>query len=149
MRGFSRLDGAMGGSRRNENDRQRVARQINNPDVIVSDAEKQRCREAVDAYHHQLKAWMEDDPSPSLGVACIAGYGWLELYCGGCRTVTSIDLAALNVHPLTKIKNLAFRQRCTWCRGDGPTPKILGLKAGPPETAAEHWKRKKAGDQSA
>lgn len=132
---------AMGGSRRNDNDEKRVAATINNPDVIVSDIEKRRCLDSVEAYHHQLKAWMKDDPSPSVGVACIAGYGWMEVYCGGCRTLTTIDLAGLNVHPLTKVKNVAARLRCTRCRGDGPIAAVRGLRKGPHETLAERARR--------
>ncbi len=131
----------MGGSRRNENDRKRIAAQITNPDVIVSDAEKRRCIDSVIAYNHQLKAWMEDEPCPSMGVACIAGFGWLEVYCGGCRQVATIDLAGLNAHPLTKVKNIAVRLKCERCRGNGPTAKILSLRKGPHETLADRAHR--------
>ncbi|MBB5051103.1 hypothetical protein HNQ36_001057 [Afipia massiliensis] len=132
----------MGGSRRNDNDRRRVAGIIENPDVVVAEAERRRCIESVKAYNLQLKAWHEAEPCPSMGVACIAGFGWMEVYCGGCRQVASIDLAALNVHPLTKVVNIAARLRCERCRGNGPTAKILELKATPPETVADRYRRR-------
>lgn len=133
----------MGGSRRTSHDRQRIARQIMNPDVIVAEAEKRRCVDSVTAYNLQIKAWHEDDPCPSLGVACIAGYGWMEVYCGGCRQISSIDLAGLNVHPLTPVKMVADRLSCRRCNGMAPAAKILELKQRPPETVDDRLRRKR------
>jgi hypothetical protein len=33
------------------------------------------------------------------GTALKAGYRWLDVYCGGCRQVKPIDLAAIDIHP--------------------------------------------------
>ncbi len=140
--GLRRFYAAMGGNRRTEDDRQRIAQRITNPDVIVSEAEKRRCIDSVTAYNLQIKAWHEVEPCPSMGVACIAGYNWMEVYCGGCRQVASIDLAELNVHPLTKVVNIAARLRCERCRGNGPTAKVLELKRSRPETVSERYSRR-------
>lgn len=131
----------MGGSRRTESDRARIARTIINPDVIVTEAEKRRCLEAVEAYNLQIECWKESDPSPSMGVACMAGFGWMEVWCGGCRTVVSIDLAGLHAHPLTRVYDIAKRLSCTRCYGQGPTPQIRGLRRHRPETIAERRDR--------
>lgn len=75
----------MGGSRKTERDRIRVARQITGADLIVDEARRQRCVEAVETWRLQLRAWRSVEPSPIIGVALIAGYWWLDVLCEGCR----------------------------------------------------------------
>jgi hypothetical protein len=35
----------------------------------------------------------------AIGTALKAGYRWLDVYCGGCRQVQAVDLAAVDIHP--------------------------------------------------
>lgn len=130
----------MGGSRATTADRERVAKTILNPDAIVTEVERRRCVDAVEAYNHLITIWHATEPCPSLGVACIAGHPWLEVYCAGCESVKSIDLAGLNYHPQTRVTSIAFRMRCTVCGRKGP--KITGLRAKPQESIQDEQSRK-------
>lgn len=130
----------MGGSRATTADRERVARTILNPDAIVTEVERRRCVESVEAYNLQIEAWHSTEPCPSLGAACIGGHPWLEVYCSGCESVKTVDLAGLNFHPLTRVTAIAFRMRCTVCSRKGP--RITGLRAKPQESVQGEQSRR-------
>jgi hypothetical protein len=104
----------------------------------VEKAEVEKCLEAVKSYNHLIEAWRCTDPSPSLGVAVIAGYRWLEVFCGGCRQIAHIDLVQVKRHPLTPISRIAKQLRCERCNRQGPSPTIRGLRCAPPETVARY-----------
>jgi hypothetical protein len=54
-------------------------------------AERERCAAIVERWN----AAPTHDWSPAVGTALKAGYRWLDVYCGGCREVKPIDLAAI------------------------------------------------------
>jgi hypothetical protein len=56
-------------------------------------AERERCAAIVERWN----AAPTHDWSPAVGTALKAGYRWLDVYCGGCRDVKPIDLAAITV----------------------------------------------------
>lgn len=120
-------------------DLERLVQTITNPDAIVSEVEKRRCWDAVMAYNALVSQHHRTTPCPSLGVACIAGHGWMEVYCQGCRSKKRIDLAGLRVHPQMPIDKIASRLRCTVCRARGPS--IQGLFSEPIETIYQQRQR--------
>lgn len=134
----------MGGSRSNEHDRNRVARQITDPDAVIGDLERARCVQSVTAWNLLIEAWHTTEPSPSLGTALVARHHYLKVLCRACRQVSFIDLRSLNQHPLTPLTSIVGRLRCySRCDGAGP-PTALGLTSTPPETALEYWMRVKS-----
>jgi hypothetical protein len=56
-------------------------------------------RECCAAIVERWNAAPTHDWSPAIGTALKAGYRWLDVYCGGCRQMKPIDLAAVNIHP--------------------------------------------------
>lgn len=146
----SRYGPRMGGSRKTERDIERVARQITGADLIVDEARRQRCAEAIETWRMQISAWRTAEPSPVIGVALIAGYYWLDVYCEGCRQVATLDLRKVNRHERTKLANLTLGLRCTRCTGGyGPMARIVGISNAPPETVLErHFRvRRERGSQ--
>jgi hypothetical protein len=132
----------MGGSRPNEHDRERVAQQITDPDVIISQAELDRCRRSVETWHGMMARWRTTEPSPPIGAALYAGYCWLELYCPACRQVARVDLRPLDRHPRTPVHIIAAQCKCQRCGRDAPFPVIQGLHKAPQESAQDTWMRK-------
>lgn len=120
-------------------DIEELVRTILNPDAIVSEVERQRCLASVLAYKEMVEHHGRMEPCPSLGVACIAGHGWMDVYCRGCRSKKSIDLAELNVHPQARLTAIAAMLRCTVCGERGPS--IQGLYSRPLETMAQQSQR--------
>ena len=69
-----------------------------------------------------------------VGLVCaalVAGTPFADVFCPGCRTSRSIDLRAIDRHPLASVGSLVLGLRCSWCRGNAPMPKIAGLYAVP------------------
>ena len=88
----------------------------------------------------QIRAWRRVEPSPVIGVALLAGYYWLDIYCEGCRQVATLDLRKLNRHERTKLANLTLNWRCSNCHGD-PFASIVGISDQPPETVMDRYLR--------
>jgi hypothetical protein len=61
----------------------------------TSAVERQRYAAIVESWN----AAPTHDWSPAIGTALKAGYRWLDVYCGGCRQVKPVDLAAVDIHP--------------------------------------------------
>jgi hypothetical protein len=101
----------------------------------TSAAERERCAVIVKRWN----AAPTHDWSPAIGTALKAGYRWLDVYCGGCRQVKPIDLAAVDIHPQAGLTSLILMLRCRQCGGNGPLPKLIGLSRFPPDAAAA-WK---------
>jgi hypothetical protein len=98
----------------------------------TSAAERERCVAIVECWN----AAPTHDSSPAIGTALKAGYRWLDVYCGGCRQVKPIDLAAVDIHPQACLTSLILSLRCRQCGGHGPLPKLLGLSRFLPVRAA-------------
>jgi hypothetical protein len=88
----------------------------------TSAAERERCA-AIAARIH--------DWSPAIGSALTAGYRWLDVYCGGCRQVKPVDLAAVDIHPHACLTSLILSLRCGQCGGHGPLPRLVRLSRFP------------------
>jgi hypothetical protein len=74
--------------------------------------------------------------SPTIRAAIVAGMPWVDIHCPGCRTNRSLDLRAIDRHPLASVGSLVLGLRCSWCRGAAPMPKISGLYAAAPSATA-------------
>jgi hypothetical protein len=72
------------------------------------------------------------DWSPAIGTALKAGYRWLDVYCGGCKQVKSVDLAAVDIHQAACLTCLILMLRCRQSGGHGPLPRLAGLSLFPP-----------------
>jgi hypothetical protein len=73
----------------------------------TSAAEWERC-----ADRGTLERCTTHDWSPAIGTALKAGYRSLDVYCGGCRQVKAVDLAAVDMHRqacLTSLILIDFR----------------------------------------
>jgi hypothetical protein len=70
--------------------------------------------------------------SPTIRAAIVAGTPWLDVYCSGCKTSRTIDIRAIDRHPLASIGSLVLGLRCSWCPGSARMPIITGLHALPP-----------------
>jgi hypothetical protein len=90
----------------------------------TSAAERQRCAAIVERWN----AAPTHDWSPAIGTALTAGYRWLDVYCGGCRQVKPVDLAAVTQACLT---SLILMLRCRECGGHGPLPRLVQLSRFP------------------
>jgi hypothetical protein len=55
----------------------------------------------------------------------------------GCGTSRAIDLRTEDRHPLASVGTMVLGLRCSWRPGSAPMPKLLGLYALPPATAAK------------
>src|SRR5215207_8719828 len=65
------------------------------------------------------KMWSDGgpiDPSPTVDQAIHGGYPWLEIKCSRCKTLRSVDLAALKHAPTTRVHDVASRLTCQRCR---------------------------------
>jgi hypothetical protein len=60
----------------------------------------------------------------------------MDVFCPGCGTNRTIDLRALDRHPLASVGTLVLGLRCSWCPGSARMPKLLGLYALPPPAGA-------------
>jgi len=101
----------------------------------TSAAERERCAAIVERWN----AAPTHDWSPAIGTALKAGYLWLDVYCGGCRLVKPIDLAAVDVHPQAGLTSLILMLWCCQRGGYGPLPRLVGLSRFPPR-AIGTWK---------
>ena len=54
-------------------------------------------------------------PSPTLGDAISAGFGYLEVKCLGCETHSTVDLTTLRRPKATPVHELERRMRCRQC----------------------------------
>jgi hypothetical protein len=70
--------------------------------------------------------------SPTIRAAILAGMPWLDVYCPGGCTSRTIDIRALDRHPLATVGSLAIGLKCSMCPGAAPLPVIRGLHAHPP-----------------
>jgi len=70
--------------------------------------------------------------SPTIECALIAGCPWLYVYCPGCQTSRAVDIRTLDRHPGAFVGSLVLGLKCSWCAGQAPMPRLLGLHALPP-----------------
>jgi hypothetical protein len=90
----------------------------------------------IQRWNDQLSRGRDMLWSPTIRAALLAGTPWLDVFCPGCGTSRAIDLRILDRHPLASVGTLVLGLRCSWCPGSAPMPKLLGLYALPPATAA-------------
>jgi hypothetical protein len=58
------------------------------------------------------------------------GYRWLDVYCGGCRHVKAVDLAAVAMHPQARLTSLILMHEIGRPR-EGPAnqgPAVVALR---------------------
>jgi hypothetical protein len=99
----------------------------------TSAAERGRCAAVVERWN----AAPTHDWSPAIGTALKAGYRWLDVYCGGCRQVKPIDLAAVDVHPQACLTSLILMLHCRQCGGYGPLPQLIGVARQMPDRGVD------------
>ena len=95
-------------------------------------ATRERARWIVEQWNVELAGEALPLWSPSMRCAIVAGLPWLEIYCPGCGTTRAIDMRTVDRHQEASVASLVFGLRCSWCRGDAPMPRLLGLHALPP-----------------
>jgi hypothetical protein len=80
----------------------------------------------MDAWNERVHIHL--DPSPSIGVALLAGHNWLQVYCPGCRQAKQVDLRDIDRHRGATIGSLIPHLSCRDCdgRGGAPFAKIKG-----------------------
>jgi hypothetical protein len=100
--------------------------------VAVNRAAREEAVRVVERWNAAIAAGHDVWWSPTIRAALVAGMPHADVYCPGCRTSRSIDLRAIDRHPLASVGSLVLGLRCSWCRGNAPMPKIAGLYAVPP-----------------
>jgi hypothetical protein len=94
---------------------------------------------------HRDRGTLERGAGARLVPALKAGYRWLDVYCGGCRLVKPIDLAAIDIHPQASLTSLILSLQCRQCGRHGPMPQLIGLSRFPPVVALEGIVSKRLG----
>jgi hypothetical protein len=89
-------------------------------------ADKRRLGEALirEADSLACQSWNEKmwsdggpaQPSPTIGQAINGGFGWLEVKCSRCKTLSSVDLAAIDRPSDTPVHLLEGRLDCKKCK---------------------------------
>jgi hypothetical protein len=106
-------------------------------------ARKEADRLACDAWNKRMLGFHGPaQPSPTLGDALNAGYGFLEVHCHGCETHQTVDLTTVRRPKTMPIHELERWMRCRNCS------KLRGffLQAQQPDRAAH---REDFGERSA
>jgi len=82
----------------------------------AKEARKQADRLAVDAWNKRMLGFKGPaQPSPTLGDALNAGYGYLEVRCLGCNTHQTVALDIVRRPKATPIHELERYMRCKDC----------------------------------
>ena len=82
----------------------------------AAEARKQADRLSVEAWNKRMLAFKGPaQPSPTLGEAINAGYGYLEVRCLGCDTNQTVALDIIRRPKVTPIHELERRMRCQDC----------------------------------
>jgi|SRR5690242_5906543 hypothetical protein len=80
------------------------------------EARKEADRLSVEAWNKRMLAFKGPaQPSPTLGEAINAGYGYLEVRCLGCDTNQTVALDVIRRPKATPIHELERRMRCQDC----------------------------------
>jgi hypothetical protein len=82
----------------------------------AKEARRQADRLAVDAWNKRMLGFKGPaQPSPTLGDALNAGYGYLEVRCPGCNTHQTVALDIVRRPKTTPIHELERYMRCKDC----------------------------------
>jgi hypothetical protein len=82
----------------------------------AAEARKQADRLAVEAWNGRMLGFQGPaQPSPTLGDALNAGYGYLEVKCLGCNTHQTVALDIVRRPKATPIHELERYMRCRQC----------------------------------
>src|ERR1700693_2359942 len=90
-------------------------------------AKREEAVRVVEAWNAAVAAGRDMWWAPTIRAAIVAGRPWADIHCPGCRTNRSLDLRAIDRHPLASVSSLVLGLRCSWCRGAGPMPQITRL----------------------
>jgi hypothetical protein len=94
----------------------------------------------VDKWNAELADGKRPQFSPTLEAAFRARRPWLRLHCGGRAQQYEIDLRRIVRPPDFPIMALRATLVCeSLCRGEGPTPTLLGLAALPYDRKRVTW----------
>ena len=93
--------------------------------------ERSRRVKAVEDWNFRMGIGANDrdpDPCPSIRLAVVSGYHWLEVFCPGCRMTGYVDLTTLEHLPATKLSSLIPSLSCRAnCRGHAPFARLRCL----------------------
>jgi hypothetical protein len=89
---------------------------------ILADAER-----LVATWNARQEAHMPMLFSPTIGAAITARHWFLWVRCPACRTMSSIDLRALDRHPNATVTSLIPALSCRSCRPHAPFAELLRL----------------------
>lgn len=76
---------------------------------------------------------------PTVAVAIAAKAPVLEVLCPGCRSIGSVDLRTLDLHPDAPISALIPKLSCRRCSPQPPLATLLALRAGAPTWRDAEW----------
>jgi len=65
--------------------------------------------------------------APTIGAAMVARYWYLWVHCPACRTVSAVDLRALDRHGGAAITSLIPALSCRLCRPNAPFAELVRL----------------------
>ena len=100
-------------------------------------AQKKLCVKAVKEWNRLMERRLKPGWSPTIRVALVAEYQWLDLWCPGCRQIKQVDLRTPSQHPQTTLHGLIPKLSCRDCRPSPPLAKLVRL--------SEHkWESKNA-----
>jgi hypothetical protein len=97
---------------------------------------KPKARRVVERWNAELAAGHDVWWSPTIPAAIVAGMPWLDVYCPGRKTSRTIDIQAIDRHPLASVGGLVIGLRYSWCPGSAPMPRVTGLREWPAAAAA-------------
>ena len=110
-------------------------------EAIASFARDQQATAIVDRWNAELADRKRPQFSPTLEAAFRSGRPWLRVYCPGCQQQTDVDLRRIVRPQAFPVMGLRAALVCeTLCRGQGPTPELLGLHQLPFERRRVTWK---------
>src|SRR6201986_4311418 len=91
-------------------------RSIQTSAEAARDARKEADKLACKAWSQRMLGYQGPaQPSPTLGDALNAGFGYLEVRCLGCDTHQAVDLTIVRRPKATPIHELERRMRCRQC----------------------------------
>jgi hypothetical protein len=90
-------------------------------------ADRADAQQTINAWNDRLAVVGRTWFSPTIGAALVTDHHWLHVICGGCNTVSAIDLRLKPCNSETPISEILPTIRCGRCLGQRPPVKPIGL----------------------
>ena len=105
-------------------------REIREGEMYHETANRGLAVEAVTRWNSAMERGLarhRPDWSPMIGVALVARYHFLDVFCPGCRQVKQVDLRTLQRHERATLHALIPSLSCRNCRPNPPFAKLVRL----------------------